>query len=75
MAKKQRLTKEQKALQKVENKQLEDLLEEIGIDQWDFILIGDGSGSSFDHECGWGSVAIDRITLEPPFPERPHHHR
>lgn len=32
--------------------------------QWDYVLIGDGSGSSFDREAGWASVLIERITLQ-----------
>lgn len=48
----------------VEKESLEELLERLGIKEWDFVIIGDGSGSNWNHECGWASVSIERITME-----------
>lgn len=43
---------------------LEALLERLGIDNYDLLLVGDGSGSGWKLECGWGCVSIERSTLE-----------
>ena len=51
-------------LRPVEKETLEELLERLGIKDWDFVIIGDGSGSNWNHECGWASVSIERITME-----------
>jgi len=38
------------------------MLARLRISQWDLALIGDGSGSSWMHGCGWAGVLIDRFT-------------
>jgi ribonuclease HI len=45
---------------------LEDILQDLGIaaDDWDLLIFGDGSGSNFDHACGWSAVTIQQDTLE-----------
>lgn len=35
---------------------------ELGIKEWDHLIIGDGSGSTWDHAIGWASVTITRAT-------------
>jgi ribonuclease HI len=42
---------------------LDQLLDRLGIEKWDLLLIGDGSGSSWNFECGWGCVSIEHATL------------
>ena len=42
---------------------LDALRERLGIVEWDFLLVGDGSGSTWDRECGWGCVSIERETM------------
>lgn len=39
------------------------LLERLGIKNWDLLLVGDGSGSHWGKECGWGCVSVERETL------------
>ena len=46
-----------------EREALEDMLERLGIEDWDWLLIGDGSGSNWNYQCGWAAVSIDRLTL------------
>lgn len=48
----------------VEQEALSQLLKRFRIDPWDLLLIGDGSGSNWDYQCGWGCVSIERVTLE-----------
>lgn len=48
----------------VSNESLETLLARLQIDQWDLLLIGDGSGSTWERECGWGCVSVERATFE-----------
>lgn len=43
---------------------LDALLQKLKIDNWDLLLVGDGSGSTWDRECGWGCVSIEKSTLE-----------
>ncbi len=43
---------------------LEGLVQRLKIKRWDWLLIGDGSGSNWGHECGWGCVAINRLTFD-----------
>src|SRR5207344_186670 len=45
---------------------LEALLVRLGIeeDEWDFLIVGDGSGSGYDRAAGWASVSIERQTKE-----------
>jgi len=38
---------------------LEQILTELQITEWDLILIGDGSGSSWGHFTGWACVAVE----------------
>lgn len=42
----------------------EAMLRRLGIEEWDLVLIGDGSGSNWEHECGWGCVAIEAKSME-----------
>jgi ribonuclease HI len=41
---------------------LQDLLDQLHIDRWDYLIIGDGSGCGWDSGAGWGSVLIERRT-------------
>jgi ribonuclease HI len=41
----------------------EAMLERLGIEEWDLVLVGDGSGSNWKRECGWGCVAFEANTL------------
>lgn len=43
---------------------LEDLLVQFQIEQWDILLVGDGSGSYELRPCGWGCVSLERSNLE-----------
>jgi hypothetical protein len=43
---------------------LENLLNHFSIEQWDILLVGDGSGSFRLQPCGWGCVSLERATLE-----------
>ncbi len=43
---------------------LEHLLSRLGVKDWDFVLIGDGSGSNWQKEAGWASVSIEKLTGE-----------
>lgn len=36
------------------------LLKSYEITDWDYLLIGDGSGTTWEHECGWASTLICR---------------
>ena len=38
------------------------LLRELQIDQWDALIIGDGSGSGWNIGMGWAAVIIDRYS-------------
>jgi ribonuclease HI len=35
------------------------LLKQLKIKDWDYLIVSDGSGSSWDREIGWGSVLIE----------------
>lgn len=48
----------------VDRETLGDLLERFGIDEWDFLIVGDGSGSGWDRACGWAAVSVERETME-----------
>ncbi len=39
-----------------------DLLEFLKIDVWDHLLVGDGSGSNWQHPGGWATAVITRAT-------------
>jgi ribonuclease HI len=43
---------------------LTELLSQLKIDNWDMLLIGDGSGSNWEWECGWGCISIEKEGLE-----------
>lgn len=43
---------------------LEALLKRLGIADWDFLIVGDGSGSNWTREAGWGAVSIERATMD-----------
>lgn len=43
---------------------LSDLLTALGVQHWDFVVVGDGSGSNWNQEVGWASVSIERATME-----------
>jgi ribonuclease HI len=43
---------------------LDEALRRLNIENWDLLLIGDGSGSTWKRECGWGCVSIERETFE-----------
>lgn len=34
----------------------------VAIDDWDIVLVGDGSGSGWLDPCGWASVLIEKLT-------------
>ena len=38
------------------------LVEHLNIEEWDAIIIGDGSGSNWQNSCGWAAVTIDRYS-------------
>jgi ribonuclease HI len=42
---------------------LEDLLQHLKIDHWDYLLIGDGSATTWERACGFASVLVERETL------------
>lgn len=41
---------------------LQTVLDQLGVSKndWDVVIIGDGSGSTWDAACGWASVLIDK---------------
>lgn len=41
---------------------LPQVLQELGINDWDLVLVGDGSGSGWSSGCGWACVLVDRFT-------------
>lgn len=43
---------------------LQQLLARLNIHDWDYLIVGDGSGSTWDREVGWASVLIERETME-----------
>ena len=43
---------------------LQALLKRLGIGEWDWLLVGDGSASNWKHACGWGSISINKETLK-----------
>lgn len=51
---------------KNEKESLEELLGRLNIqsNEWDLLIIGDGSGSNWTRESGWASVSVHRATLE-----------
>lgn len=43
------------------NVSLDRLSLELGLDDWDFLLVGDGSGVSWEMGAGWACVVVGRI--------------
>lgn len=39
---------------------LEQEIARLGIQQWDLLLFGDGSGCRAENPCGWATVSVDR---------------
>ena len=46
--------------EKYKNNFVQYVLDRLKISRWDYLLIGDGSGTVRDKSCGWASVMIDR---------------
>lgn len=46
-----------------ERELLQAVLDRLAINQWDLLLVGDGSGSGWAQCCGWAAVLIDRNHL------------
>lgn len=51
-----------KKVKKSPPQNLNKLLKAYEISEWDFILVGDGSGTTWEHECGWASTLICRAS-------------
>lgn len=45
---------------------LDELLARLGIaaDAWDWLLVGDGSGSNYRKASGWATVSVERVTMD-----------
>jgi len=41
---------------------LEDLLKHLKIEQWDALIVGDGSGTGWKQGAGWAAVLIDKAS-------------
>lgn len=41
---------------------LQELLQRFGIQRWDLLLIGDGSGTTFNTPAGWCVILLDLVT-------------
>ncbi|MCI0421517.1 MAG: hypothetical protein L0312_20210 [Acidobacteria bacterium] len=55
----------QKRIREHQGESLQELLQRLTIpNNWDFILVGDGSGSNWNRACGWGCVSIEKLTME-----------
>lgn len=39
---------------------LDGLLPKLGITDWDWVVVADGSGTTLDNTCGWGTVVMGR---------------
>ncbi len=39
-------------------------MKRLKIKNWDFLIVGDGSGSNWNREAGWASVSIEKLTME-----------
>lgn len=57
------MAKRKKTKEPKRNDPLDKLLKTLKIKEWDLLLVGDGSGSQWDKECGWGVTAIERSTM------------
>jgi ribonuclease HI len=54
--------KRKKKKQRLESQTRETLpavLDQLGITDWDYIVFGDGSGSTSDYPAGWGAISIE----------------
>lgn len=51
-------------LQQRDRETLEALLGRLEIAAWDFLIVGDGSGSDWKRGAGWASISIERATME-----------
>jgi len=51
-------------MEALEKESLNELLDRLAIKNWDILLIGDGSGSTWKREAGWACVSIERETME-----------
>lgn len=40
------------------------MLERFNVTKWDLVLVGDGSGSNWNNEAGWGVVAIEKDSMQ-----------
>lgn len=62
--KKKLLDTERKRLEEgADTETLQELLTRFNITHWDYLIVGDGSGSTGDRECGWASVMIEKNGL------------
>lgn len=68
-AKKQPEAKPGKKKKKIDREEILDtplsvVLEELGIEDYDLLLVGDGSGSSWGKPCGWATVAVEKTSFQ-----------
>ena len=45
-----------------ENQLLDEVLRKAGIQEWDVLIVGDGSGSGWNGACGWCSILVDKLS-------------
>lgn len=45
-----------------ENQLLDEVLLKAGIQEWDVLIVGDGSGSGWNGACGWCSILVDKLS-------------
>jgi ribonuclease HI len=43
---------------------IQDVCARLGIDDWDLLLVGDGSGSRWGYQMGWACVAMERDSFD-----------
>lgn len=60
---KKKKKKRQEQTQSDEQESLQDLLTRLHIKEWDFLVVGDGSGSNWGYPAGWAAVSIENTTL------------
>jgi len=48
--------------ERIRNIDVNSVLRELNIENWDVLIIGDGSGSTWQNYCGWAALIIDRET-------------
>jgi len=43
---------------------IQEVLKDLGVatTEWDAVIVGDGSGTGWEHSCGWASVLIDHYS-------------